>query len=274
MKTIIVPTDFSAAAINAVNYAADMGLQMNARLLLFHVYQLPLAITDTPIILMSVDELRETAEEKLNDLKQSVTRVTGGKITIDTEARMGMVADELEDVCRKVKPFLVIMGTTGHSAVERVVFGSTTLNVVHHLSWPVICVPTGKEYGAGIHKIGLAFDTREIMESTPIGIIKEFVTTFNGELHVLNISPNQVAEPQTSEQFIVLKKELDSLQAQHHFLEDNSVEEGVNKFADQNDLDLIITIPKKHKLLETLFRKSATSQLVFGGHVPVMCVHE
>ena len=41
-----------------------------------------------------------------------------------------------------------------------------------------------------------------------------------------------------------------------------------------NNLDLVITIPKKHKLLEGLFKKSSTKQLVFDSHVPVMCVHE
>ena len=70
MKTIIVPTDFSPAALNATNYAADMALAIKANLLLFHVYQLPLSVSDTPIVLLSVEEMNEAAETKLAQLKK------------------------------------------------------------------------------------------------------------------------------------------------------------------------------------------------------------
>ena len=79
------------------------------------------------------------------------------------------------------------MGTKGHSAVERALFGSNTLTVIKHLSWPIICVPIGKEYGPGIKKIGLACDFREVKETTPVGVIKTFVKEFKAELHVLNV---------------------------------------------------------------------------------------
>jgi nucleotide-binding universal stress UspA family protein len=57
MKTIIIPTDFSPAAINAMNYAADMAIAINASLLLFHVYSVPISMTDVPVMLVSVEEL-------------------------------------------------------------------------------------------------------------------------------------------------------------------------------------------------------------------------
>src|SRR5690349_21671906 len=62
MKTLLVPTDFSPAATNATNYAADMALAMGADLYLLHVYQVPIAVTDVPLVLVSVDELKQEAE--------------------------------------------------------------------------------------------------------------------------------------------------------------------------------------------------------------------
>ena len=49
MKTLIVVTDFSPAASNAVNYAADMALTINATLLILHVYQLPVIYLEVPL---------------------------------------------------------------------------------------------------------------------------------------------------------------------------------------------------------------------------------
>lgn len=275
MKAIIVPTDFSPAALNATNYAADMALSIKATLLLFHVYQLPLSVSDTPIVLLSVEEMRESAESRLVHLKKDLEHITSGALEIQTEARMGNLPDELEDCCNKNKPFAVIMGTRGHSAVERVLFGSNTLSVIKHLSWPVIGVPIGKEFGNGIKKIGLACDFREVKESTPIPAIRALVKELQAELHVLNVDHNnQHFNADTPVQSALLHTALGDLNPQYHYIEHRDIEDGINEFAEKNNLDLVITIPKKHKLLESLFKKSSTKQLVFQSHVPVMCIHE
>ena len=196
-------------------------------------------------------------------------------LRIYTESRLGIVPDELEDICKMLQPFAIVMGTTGHSTVERALFGSNTLSVIKHLTWPVICVPKGKEYGAGIRKIGLACDFREVVETTPFSNIKAFVKEFGSELHVLNVEHgSSPAHKDISEQSALLQTALEDISPQYHFIKHKDIEDGINEFAEINNLDLIITIPKKHKLLEGHFRKSSTRQLVFESHVPVMCIHE
>jgi nucleotide-binding universal stress UspA family protein len=275
MKTIIVPTDFSPAATNAMNYAVDMAMAINSTVLLLHVYQVPVSYTEVPVVLVSVDELRKGAEAQLEELKKGVDRVTSGKIKVYSEVRMGNVIDELTQLSEQIKPFAVVMGTKGHSAVDMALFGSNTLTAIKKLHWPVICVPPGKEFGSGIKKIGLACDFREVVDSTPAYAIKEIVKEFNGELHVLNVDyDNQQFNPETPEQSALLHTLLEELKPQYHFIQHRDIEDGINEFAEKNNLDLVIAIPKKHKLLEGLFKKSSTRQLVFESHVPVMCVHE
>jgi nucleotide-binding universal stress UspA family protein len=274
MKTIIIPTDFSPAANSAVHYAVDMALAINAEILLLHVYTIPIAIGDVPVALLSVDELKQAAENNINQLKQSLEHVTSAKVKISAEARLGNTIDELEEVCDRVQPFAVVMGTTGSSSVERTLFGSNTLTAIKHLTYPVICVPKGKEYGKGIQKIGLACDFKEVLETIPVTAIKDFVKEFHGQLFVLNVNyeDNQVSP--APEQSTLLHEAFEELQPEYHFITRKDLEAGVNDFAEKNNLDLVIAIPKKHKLLEGLFKKSATKQLVFESHVPVMCVHE
>ena len=275
MKTIIVPTDFSPIATNAMNFAADMAVNINASLMLLHIYQVPVSMTDVPVVMVSAEELRKSSEAKLQELKDSLTHITSGKIKVYTEARMGDVSDELEDVCKLIQPFAVIMGTRGASRVERVLFGSTTLTAIRHLKWPVIVVPPGKEYGTGIKKIGFACDFDKVVESTPIQFIKNMVKEFAEELHVLNVDyEGRHFKPETPEESMLLHELLTDLNPVYHFIEHADVEDGINEFAEQNNIDLLITIPKKHKLLDSLFKKSSTKQLVTQSHVPVMCVHE
>ena len=201
--------------------------------------------------------------------------LTSGSVKVYTETRMGNVTDELEILCNKINPFAVVMGTKGSSGVERILFGSNTLNAIRHLNWPVICVPPGKAFGHGIKKIGFACDFRDVVKSTPTHFIKEFVKEFNAELHVLNVDhDNKHFKPETPEQSILLHTLLEEANPSYHFIEHADIEDGINEFAEKNNLDLIITIPKKHKLLQGIFKPSSTKQLVYQAHVPVMCVHE
>ena len=214
MKKIIIPTDFSPAALNATHYAMDMALAINGSLHLLHIYQLPISVTDAPLVLVSVDELKENAEKKLAKLKQDLEHIASGKLEINTESRLGDLMDELDDCCTRIQPFAVVMGTRGHSAVERALFGSNTLSVIKHLTWPVICVPTGKEYGTGIKHVGLACDFREVLETTPVSVIKTFVREVKAELHVLNVDPdNNRQKTKIPAQVVLLQTALEDIKS-------------------------------------------------------------
>ena len=276
MKTIIVPTDFSPVSINATNFAVDMALAITADILLLNVYNIPVAYSgDAPVMLLSVDELKKGSETQLENLKAKIDHITSRKIKVNTEARMGNIVDELEEICKKIQPFAIVMGAKGTSAVEKIVFGSTTLTAIRHLTWPVICVPQGKEYGKGIRKIGFACDFKQVMETTPVKFIKQMVKEFGAELHILNVDfNNKKFKPETPQQSFFLHNLLEDAKPQYHFINNADIEDGINEFAETNNLDLVIAIPKKHKLLEGIFKPSSTRQLIFQSHIPVMCVHE
>lgn len=275
MKTIIVSTDFSPAATNALHYGIDMAKAVNASLLLFHAYQVPVSYSDTPIILVSVEELKKSAEDRLDKLKAEVEHITSGTLKVYTEAKMGNTVDELESLCEKISPFAIVLGTHGSTGLEKVLFGSTTLTAIRHLHWPVICVPPGKQFGNGVKKVGFACDFKEVVKTTPAEAIRNFVTAFGAELHVLNVDHrDKHFKPDTPEQSALLHTLLEEAKPVYHFIDHADIEDGINEFAEKNNLDLIITIPKKHKLLEGLFKPSSTKQLVFQSHVPVMCIHE
>lgn len=274
MKTIIIPTDYSPVATNAMNYGLDMAIAINARVLLFHVYSVPISMTEVPVMLISVEDLEKNAENQIAALKKDVEHVVSGRIQVDTETKLGDTIDELENLCDRVQPFAVIMGAKGSSGIESI-FGSTTLSAIRRLKWPVISVPPGKEYGVGIRKIGFACDFRDVVETTPAGAIKEVARQFNAEFHILNVSPensDKGAGPKPD--FDLLKTMFQEINPVYDFISHADIDEGINEFAEKNNLDLVITIPKKHKLMEGIFKKRSTKKLLFHSHIPIMCVHE
>jgi nucleotide-binding universal stress UspA family protein len=274
MKTIIVPTDFSPVSINAMNYAADMAQSVGASVLLLHVYQVPVTFTEVPVVSFTVEELRKSSEEKLGKLKADLEHVTSGQLKVYAQSTLGEVVDEIEMLCKKVTPFAVVMGTKGATGLERLFLGSNTLTAIRHLSFPIIVVPPGAVF-SGIKKIGFACDFSEVVESTPADKIIEVCHTFHAQLHVLNVDyKSRNFRPETPEESLLLHTMLEDLHPVYDYIEHQDVVDGIHQFAETRGFDLLITIPKKHRLLSGLFQKSHTRELVFHSHIPIMCIHE
>ncbi|PVD51115.1 hypothetical protein DC498_17020 [Terrimonas sp.] len=278
MKTIIIPTDFSPTALNATNYAVDMALALDAAVLLLHVYQLPVSYNnnmDVPLPVIDINQIEEINKEKIQTLKEQLQHITSNKIKIDTDVRMGILTEELEELCEIVKPFAIVMGNRGGGAVERLLVGSSTLSAIKNLKWPIVVVPSGATFN-GIKKIGFASDLKKIEETTPVAYLKEWTKTFGAELGVLNVDYNKDSfSEETKSQAALLQSLLgEEVKTGFFFINNEDVETGINEFAESNNLDLLIVVPRRHNLFERLFQKSHASELVFHSRIPILSIHE
>jgi len=272
MKKIIAATDFSPAAENAVNYAADMADAIGAHLLLLHVCQLPVSFGDIPVAVY-IDDLVKEAENDLAAVSDKVNHRLKGRVGMETRVLTGTYFEELETLCQEVKPYAVITGSQGKTRAERLLFGSHSVYAMQHLNWPMITVPAGATFHT-IRNIGFACDFNEVIATTPVDEIKGLVHDFHAKLHILNTAKMETFEPEVVFQSGMLQEMLESLQPSYHFIASDDVEEGILHFADENQIDLLIVLPKRHGLIDKLTHRSHTKQLVLHSHVPVMALHE
>ena len=271
MKKIVVTTDFSPTADNACNYASDMAMAIGADLLLLHVVQSPIGYSDLPIAL-NLEDMMRTAENNMQDLQESIKLKINGKVNVETETGMGGFYDELKNVCERIQPYVVVMGSQGKTATEHLLFGGHAVNTVTHLPWPVITVPAGTSFSQ-IKKIGLASDLTKVPESTPFDEIKLLVNDFNAELHILNIDNTAVFDADIVFESVSMQEMTRALKPQFHFTGSENVEEAIMDFAEKNQIDLLIVVPRRHNFLSSIFHRSRTKQLVLHSHVPVMAIH-
>jgi nucleotide-binding universal stress UspA family protein len=66
---------------------------------------------------------------------------------------------------------------------------------------------------------------------------------------------------------------LQGINPQYHFITNENTDEGIIEFAEKNNIDLLVVLPKRHDLLTKLLNRSHTKQLVLHSHVPVMALH-
>ena len=274
MKLIIAPTDFSPLADNSVRYGIEMARAMRANLMLVNVFQLPISYSEVPLVNISLDEIRKISEDKLAELKHNIKTITGNNIQVYTESRLGDVTDELQKLSNILHPYAIVMGTRGVTGVGRFFLGSNTLSVIKHLGVPVFIIPPGATFKP-FKKVGLSSDLREVVDSTPVEHIRSLVGFFNADLHVLNVDyKQQHFTPYTPEEIMNLESMLSGLNPVFDFIENKEVDEGISEFAEMNNIDLIITLPKKHSALERLFEKSTTRELIHQTKIPMMCIHQ
>jgi nucleotide-binding universal stress UspA family protein len=271
MKTIITAVDFSDASINAANYAADMALVTNADLLLLHIYQIPVAYLEIPVA-TEADQTRIDAEESLSQLKEQLIVRTGGNLNIRSRFVVGVFFPELKNICEEIKPYVVIMGSQGTTAAQRLLFGGHTVYAMKHLMWPLITVPPHAGFSQ-IKKIGLACDFTKVIDSTPVEEIKRLVEDLQAELHVINSGKDETYQPDTVFESGMLQEILAPLKPQYHLITGENVNEGIISFVEDNNIDLLVTLPKRRGLLEMLAHRSISKQLILHSDVPVMTMH-
>jgi nucleotide-binding universal stress UspA family protein len=275
MKTLVVPVDFSAASLNAASYALDFAKAINGSITLIHVCQVPVPFSEVSAPPYTLTELIQDAEIRIKDIALDLAKQVSETVKINTEVLEGNVANEIETYCKVLKPFAIIMGASGGGAMERLMFGSNTITAARHFSWPLIIVPKEARFKK-IKKIGLACDLLNVKQSLHAGEIKKLVNEFSAELHVLHVVSKKTGKPadEEIEESEWLKEMLGEVKPVFHFMNNSNIDDAISEFAVDNQLDLLVVIPKKHGIIDNLIHKSHTKQLILHTHVPLMAIHE
>ncbi len=147
-KKILVATDFSDHAREAVRYAAELARRYEGSLLLIHVYQpVNYALPDgymlyTPTQMTS---MMEEFEQQLGKAKAEA--LAAGAPEVETSLPIGAAAFEIVEAARAADCDLIVMGTHGRTGLSHMLIGSTAERVVRAATCPVLTVK-----GASVQK--------------------------------------------------------------------------------------------------------------------------
>ena len=143
--SIVVGTDGSGTATQAVREAVDMAKAVGATLELVSAYapvseaRLRAERRDAPEDVQWAINPRQEVEVSLSDAAE-IAREAGVKV--NTYAREGDPADAILDVAEEQKSDLVILGNKGMTGAKRFLLGSVPDKVSHHAPCSVLIVRT------------------------------------------------------------------------------------------------------------------------------------
>ncbi len=270
MDTILVATDFSQAAGNAVEYAVRFAMRLNAQLYLLHVSQAPAIIGDVPMKDEEA-EIREKAGSKLKEQVEIIKTETAGKVTVDTELRIGDFNEELESATEVVKPSLVVIGNPEKSALDRFFFGNHTVHTVKHLRCPVLTIPPERRF-SGIHRIAMVYDSGLEIDPLDSGMVSGIVKAFHAELHLIQIGEKSGFIASKATRPGALHAMVKNIGANYHFITVENSYTGIVDFTEKNRIDLLILWPGIQGSSEDTKDRIYNKQFILHSHLPVLSI--
>ena len=138
---ILLPTDFSDHANEALRYATELAQTHAASLCLVHAYDLlPYALPDGPIMdERQLESVRIAFQKQLDQLRQAAE--ASGSTRVETQLLQGPASSEIVRVAGEQHFDLIVMGTHGRTGLSHLLIGSVTEKVVRRAPCPVLTIP-------------------------------------------------------------------------------------------------------------------------------------
>ncbi len=273
MKKILVPTDFSEASESALDYAAEIARLTTAKIILLHVYTIPVLLTDPVLSIPPFEGLEEDYIKLMEQKSLRIRSQKGNNTEVACMYREGDIEAEIARVAEQEGVDLIVMGIRQKDFLTEKIIGSITTSLLTKASCPVLAIPKELKFSK-VKRIVFASDflktDSEILES-----LKEFVQLFHAELYVLNIvqSVLNVADAEEAVNAMDIHHELKDVRHFFHDVHADDIIDGINKFIREYEIDMVVMIPRKHSRFVNFFREPRTKKLAFHASVPLLALH-
>lgn len=279
MTTILIPTDFSATAKNAALYAIGLAKQIGAtKLVLYNAYEavvpsISIDPTVPSIMPVDIDTYKSISETGLTSFAEEISHACDDTITVEQLCNINTLVNGISEAITTTGTDLVVMGITGGNALEENLIGSNTVDVAKAITVPMIIVPPNATFKT-IEEITLAVDLKGVASSSPINALIKLLEASKAKFFVLHVNDSDDDGSDKETQVRALNSLIKDQNPQYFFVNNTSFIDGINDFVDSKHVDLLVTMPKKHGWLETIFKRSHTKLLAFHSHVPLMVIHD
>ncbi|MGY6522725.1 MAG: universal stress protein [Mongoliitalea sp.] len=264
---ILVPTDFSENAFNALTFAKNIAEKQDCSITLFYAFYAvyDFAAQATEIIAQIEDDAKKA-------MKKLVKEGTEEGLTIDYKIQHGSIATAVTSYAYQNDYDLIIMGTQGASGIKKTLMGSNTGHVIKESMVPVLAVPASASLPAE-NKIAVALELKKESEEN---FQKLFDLT-----EILNLPYNffHVGEKLSFDQEIEFKG-LEAFLKDSHPTKDFSfskiqaptIQKGIQDYLGKNENVLLVMFSKQKSFFEYLFNKSDTLEMAYHTHVPLLVI--
>ncbi|MCE2613002.1 universal stress protein [Flavobacteriaceae bacterium D16] len=278
MFKILLPTDFSDNAWNAISYAMEFFKEEQATFYLLHTYTPAFYRMDymmggpsfSAIPDVGVDISQAGLE---NTLEQVQKTFNNPKHTLKTISAFNLLTDEINEVSQEKDIDLIVMGTQGATGAAEIFLGSNTVFVLRKAMVPVLVIPEGYSFRK-VDKMVFPTDYWTAYKQEDVDTIKGFAAIHGIEITVLHVKE----EYDLKDTQIANKEHLGQcLKGVPHQFEEKKgalMPDAVIDYITEHDYQLLAMMNRKHSFMERLLWKQNVDQIGFHTPVPFLVIRD
>lgn len=270
MKKILVPTDFSEQAENALKVAVQLAKKYDSEIYLLHMLELPIQEIDalsTPSALPEAMFFMKLAEQRFDALlsKNYLKDIKVHDIVKNFPSFSSVI-----DTCHEHEVNLIVMGSHGASGLKEMFIGSNAEKVVRTSDIPVLVIK-GKHDDFKVEHFVFASDFKTENSET-YRQATHFAESLGATMHLLMVN--------TANDFLSTaeaKHRIDNFTKAHDFknftvniYNDATIESGILNFSKEINADLIGISTHGRQGLSHFFSGSIGEDVVNHSELPVM----
>lgn len=276
MRKILIPTDFSENAFNALKFAVDLLKYELSEFYIMHAYQDDI-YADEDLIekegLNSVtNAVSDNSKEQLQDIITEIkTFSPNPRHTFFSISANNVLVDEAETIVEKENIDLIIMGTKGRTNDKSITFGSHTLQVIKYVPCPVLAIPQDYKYTQPKH---ILFPTNYLIpyKRRELKLLCEMASPYRAVIDVLYISISEKLSLRQKDNQNFIKETLCKnklrfkVEKSKHFI--NSIYQYIKK----NRIDMLVMVNTRHSFLEDIIEQSKVDELSLNIDIPFLAL--
>ncbi|MGB5645692.1 universal stress protein [Muriicola sp.] len=274
MRKIVVPTDFSDNAFNALKYACEIFKYERSEIYIVHayadeVYQLG-NIKERSELNNRKEEVSQRATEALAELVHKIKEYAPNpKHSYISLGAFGSLIDEVNDLVEKENTDIVVMGTRGAANDRGITFGSNTLNVMKYVQCPVLAIP--EDYGYHPPK-ELLFPTNYLLpyKRRELKLLCELTGSFRSTIHVLYIDPMKKLSLRQEDNKDFLQSELSKAELVFETTPEKDKTMAITKYIVHQQIDMLVMVNTRHSHLEDLLMPTTLNKIGLHLKIPFL----
>ena len=274
-KNILLPTDFSRNALNAINYALELFKNEECT---FYI----LNATDIQVSAMSnlTNKLLETVkDDSKKHLKELVENLELANINSKFHFQIGCSSKSLLSAITKNviehNIDLVVMGTKGATGAKEFLFGSNTNTIIKKMNFcPILVIPENFKFVTPT-QIAFPTDFKRFFSNIELKPIKDLASLHKSKIRVVHVNIEDDLDDIQENNLSALKQYLKNFTHSFHWIPDfTNKTKSICTFIDELGINILVMVNYKHSFFENIIKEPIIKKVGFHPMVPFMVISD
>ena len=274
-RRLLLPTDFSKNAQNAIDYAIDLYKNEVCDFYILNTY----SVDPFMMELTAARDLEDSKQRSIAGLTKVLKRLTdtnGSKNhNFEIASECGSLIDIMKALVDKNDIYMVIMGTKGDTDRRTEIYGSQTALAMEKIrNCPVLAIPAKVNFKE-LKEIIFPTDYKAHFKRREFQYLIDIAKISGASICVLHVldEDEDLDEDQRHNQKL-LKDYFVGLKHSFHTLHNIEVQVALNSFIESRGSDMVAFINKKHSFFSYLLSKPMVKGLGSHSTIPVLALHD